>query len=683
MSFHTFCKAEPTFRESQTNWEKEGDLNQDNVRNLKDLKLTTKEIELYFEEDPSRPDGNCFYHSMVDYIEGNDTEIYKTIFETPAYLNEWMKEHARYQADSEVGFKEEEMFMMHWLRNLVYEESLKPTNNEKNGDATSPSIIEFRERLSKGVEQTKSDQNKYYDNDGNIEGSKSYGHVGTDLWTMDREIDLTARFLKIDICTFQRIGGKDEWIMSLYDTAKDVLDGPICFLKNNGVHFTNLKFEGKAKKNAKDAEVAKSKMDKLLKEARDRKKARKAEKARKEAEKARKEAENGNRKKNTSKRSRNTENNIGSGKEAWAELPKEKEIPNENVKELVQEVNAVDGLMGLVNQNDNEILNLIEERNNTNKEKIRKLKLAQQKLNNWDGNSDEINEIKLIISLKDIDVNQAAKDGATPLIMACRKGHMDVVRLLLARKEIQINKFKNDGATPLYVACYHGQVDVVRLLLVRKEIQINQADEKETTPINIASFNGHTNIVQLLLEQPNINIGKIDDYGDTPLISARKKGHVEIVALLEDKIKLEQQKLNNWDGNSDEINDIKSIISLGDIDVDQVNEDGNTPLSIASINGHTEIVALLNARAPVWVNNRGETELYLACWRGNVGNVKYYLENDKNIKINQATNRGTTPLRIACSKSLRIVKLLLARPEILINKANKDGETPLYITCGE
>ena len=86
MSFHTFCRAEPTFPKSQENWEKEGDLNGDGKKNVEDLNLTTKKIELYFEEHKSRPDGNCFYHSMVDYIKG--TDLMRTIFETPEYLQE-------------------------------------------------------------------------------------------------------------------------------------------------------------------------------------------------------------------------------------------------------------------------------------------------------------------------------------------------------------------------------------------------------------------------------------------------------------------------------------------------------------------------------------------------------------------------------------------------------------------
>ena len=487
MSFHTFCRAEPTFRESQTNWKNEGDLNEDGLKNLKDLKLTTKEIELYFEEDPSRPDGNCFYHSMVDYIEGNDTEIYNTIFETPAYLEEWIKEHALYEANSKVGFKEEEMFMMHWLRKLVYEESLKTTKNEKNGDATSPSTIEFRERLLKGVEQTKSDQNVYYGDEGEVVGSKSHGHVGTDLWTMDREIDLTARFLKIDICTFQRIGGKDEWIMSLYDTAKDVLDGPICFLKNNnGVHFTNLKFEGKAKKNAKDAEVAKLKMAKLLQEARDRKKARKAEKAREEAE---------------------------------PNSQKDDSAVEEDNSPLYTacQYGRVDDVRLLLAQPGINI-------NQARDDGVTPLIIAC-----YNGHADVV---KLLLVKEDLDVNLDTNKGATPLSTACIRGHANVVKLLLARKEIKINQGEKSGATPLYIACAKGHVDVVKLLLYNKYIDVNLAQKDGQTPLYMACIQGHVDVVKLLLDREEILINTQNFRKYTPLHAACMYCREDVVRLL-------------------------------------------------------------------------------------------------------------------------------------------------------
>jgi hypothetical protein len=89
--------------------------------------------------------------------------------------------------------------------------------------------------------------------------------------------------------------------------------------------------------------------------------------------------------------------------------------------------------------------------------------------------------------------------GTTPLSAACWDGHVDVVRLLLKRKEIQINQATKDGQTPLYQTCRQGHVDVVRLLLARKEIQINQATKKGKTPLYTTCQKGHVDVVRLLL----------------------------------------------------------------------------------------------------------------------------------------------------------------------------------------
>ena len=60
--------------------------------------------------------------------------------------------------------------------------------------------------------------------------------------------------------------------------------------------------------------------------------------------------------------------------------------------------------------------------------------------------------VKYLLSLKGIDPNKPANDGATPFFMACQNGHKEVVSLMLADPRIDPNKPLNNQSTPLYQA---------------------------------------------------------------------------------------------------------------------------------------------------------------------------------------------------------------------------------------
>jgi ankyrin repeat protein len=140
--------------------------------------------------------------------------------------------------------------------------------------------------------------------------------------------------------------------------------------------------------------------------------------------------------------------------------------------------------------------------------------------------------VKVLLTAKGVNVNQADTDGCAPLYSASQEGHNKVVKLLLAVKDINVNQPQTtSGCTPLIIASQNGNTETVALLLGAPGIQINQHSNQDATPLFFASINGHIDIVRLLLQQPNIDVHKNPD-GDSAIGMAYDKGHTEIVELL-------------------------------------------------------------------------------------------------------------------------------------------------------
>ena len=130
-----------------------------------------------------------------------------------------------------------------------------------------------------------------------------------------------------------------------------------------------------------------------------------------------------------------------------------------------------------------------------------------------------------------IDVNEADNDGVTPLYAAAQEGHSEVVKHLLAKEDIDVNKADNDGDTPLYIAAQNGHLDVVKYLLAKEDIDVNKADYELATPLYAAAYNGHLNVIERLVEN-GADVNKADTNGTTPLYAAAQEGHVNIGAIL-------------------------------------------------------------------------------------------------------------------------------------------------------
>jgi ankyrin repeat protein len=175
-----------------------------------------------------------------------------------------------------------------------------------------------------------------------------------------------------------------------------------------------------------------------------------------------------------------------------------------------------------------------------------------------------------------------------------------------------------------------------------------------STLLHLAVMYDNTAAAKLLIGCEELDVNQRDQFGKTPLYWAVKVNNPEIVKLL---------------------------LARDDINVKQTNNNGITPLHWAVTNKNLEIIKLLLAREDININQTnqsGSTPLHWALQDDNLEVVKLFLGH-KHINVNQGDEFSKTPLHWAINtNNAEIVKLLLACRDIDINQKDQFGNTALY-----
>ena len=117
---------------------------------------------------------------------------------------------------------------------------------------------------------------------------------------------------------------------------------------------------------------------------------------------------------------------------------------------------------------------------------------------------------------------------------AAETGDLNKVKRLL-RKGADVNAKEFNGYTPLMWAVAHtGHVEIVKVLLEKGADVSVRGKSKNETPLGIASHFGGLEIVRLLLDK-GADITAKDNDGSTPLMLATRRNHKAVVALLRER----------------------------------------------------------------------------------------------------------------------------------------------------
>ncbi|KAM5375408.1 hypothetical protein ACJZ2D_005969 [Fusarium nematophilum] len=266
----------------------------------------------------------------------------------------------------------------------------------------------------------------------------------------------------------------------------------------------------------------------------------------------------------------------------------------------------------------------------------------------------EISSGQIDCSSKSNEPTDAEAVQMQPIHHATLFGRLSAVELLLRTQPSCVNATAHEGISPLWLAARGNFVDVA-WVLVRAGADLNaRCGDQQNTPLIEAVVRGNYDMVRFLIQEANVDPDQGNKQGLTPLCVACYKGSIDVT---------------------------KALIK-GGADVNQATRSLRTPLHMACVNRNTKVLdILLESGAAVDVrDSRGSTPLRLAVEEGNPDAVRLLLYHnaDPNIPEHEGS---ASPLHHAVGKDhSEIVEWLLdhgADP----NATTSSGWSPLMEAC--
>ncbi|WP_353285322.1 ankyrin repeat domain-containing protein [Wolbachia endosymbiont (group A) of Beris morrisii] len=309
-------------------------------------------------------------------------------------------------------------------------------------------------------------------------------------------------------------------------------------------------------------------------------------------------------------------------------------------------------------------------------------------------------EVIQLFLMRGASINEADKNGETPLHLASWGGHLDTLQHLI-NNGANISTKDSSGKTPLDIARDKGHNNLVQYLqqtqsslnrelltvvqggdldkvkdFIGKGASLDAKDEYGRTSLYWASWNGNLDAVKYLIGK-GASIHAEDKDGKTPLDIAIDQKHDSVAVYLQQtQLGLNKQLLVAVRGN--DFNKVKDLVSKG-ASVDTKDSDGWTLLHHTARRGYLEVAEfLIEKGADINAEDKyGKKPIQRAAEDNNKNIITLLLS--KGVNINDTDRNGRTSLYWASyNGNLDAVKYLISQGAS-IQAGDKGGKTPLDI----
>lgn len=144
------------------------------------------------------------------------------------------------------------------------------------------------------------------------------------------------------------------------------------------------------------------------------------------------------------------------------------------------------------------------------------------------GNNDVLLEIVSHMSPTEVQkaLNRQSTIGWTPILIASRRGHLEMVKNLL-KNHSRLDVFDIEGRSALHLAAEKGYIQVCDALLAHKAF-INSKSRNGMTALHLAAMNGYTELVKVLIKEHGAVVDILTLKKQTPLHLASAAGQLEV-----------------------------------------------------------------------------------------------------------------------------------------------------------
>ncbi|XP_018569762.1 uncharacterized protein LOC108909819 [Anoplophora glabripennis] len=273
-----------------------------------------------------------------------------------------------------------------------------------------------------------------------------------------------------------------------------------------------------------------------------------------------------------------------------------------------------------------------------------------------------LNDLKILV--RKAGVNIKYDSGYSPLHLAAKRGHWEMVKFLV-ELGANVNFRDSDNKTPLYVAAKYRRWDTVRYL-AEHGADVNVSNSDDITALHLAAEYGNLDTVLCLVEH-GADVNVKDNNGNTALYLAVDS-------------EINQDDALHLDVECDRLNVVRYLLEHGVV-VNIRNNNANTALhQAAKCRVWDTVKHLVERGAKINVkDNDGYTALHLAAEYGRLDTVTYLATQGTH--LNTATNKGSTPLHLAASCGRLDTVRYLAEHGTDVNAKDNDGKTSLHLAA--